>query len=114
MALAVQRGHSTIVNVLRGLLLTVVFSSYFSLGSRKYTADDFVEAARRGELGDIEAMISWGMAIDIQNVIYLACRCITTLDRDMACLLLHLRSINPTSMSRAIYWRMVQIQTARR
>ncbi|CAK4305486.1 unnamed protein product [Aphanomyces euteiches] len=53
LALAVQRGHSSIVNVLRG--------------SQKYTADDFVEAARRGELGDIEAMISWGMAVDIQN-----------------------------------------------
>ncbi|KAF0715137.1 Aste57867_3553 [Aphanomyces stellatus] len=53
LALAVQRGHSSIVNVLRG--------------SQKFTADDFVEAARRGDLAKIENMATWGMDVNCTN-----------------------------------------------
>ncbi|ETV85056.1 hypothetical protein H257_02933 [Aphanomyces astaci] len=53
LALAMQRGHSSIVHLLRV--------------SRKFTADDFVEAARRGNLDDIQAMVAWGIDVDATN-----------------------------------------------
>ncbi|KAF0747974.1 hypothetical protein AaE_007526 [Aphanomyces astaci] len=37
------------------------------LGSRKFTADDFVEAARRGNLDDIQTMLAWGIDVDATN-----------------------------------------------
>ncbi|ETW06130.1 hypothetical protein H310_03718 [Aphanomyces invadans] len=53
LALAVQRGHSSVVKLLRG--------------SRNFTADEFVEAARRGNLGDVNAIVEWGIDVDATN-----------------------------------------------
>ncbi|RHY46823.1 hypothetical protein DYB30_011992, partial [Aphanomyces astaci] len=57
----VEAAQKGVVSYVKAGLETIPINATHSVGSRKFTADDFVEAARRGNLDDIQAMVAWGI-----------------------------------------------------
>ncbi|RHY02703.1 hypothetical protein DYB36_006366, partial [Aphanomyces astaci] len=66
----VEAAQKGVVSYVKAGLETIPINATHSVGqlnqvkptsSRKFTADDFVEAARRGNLDDIQTMLAWGI-----------------------------------------------------